>query len=262
MTNASRRIKASEYQDCAKNGAKQVVEVPVGIDGLVFIEAKGAPGMQLNVRDIYAALAATPFGKPNTAKTWKDVNPSLPATPIQVYGPPPTSGTRDSLAELILEKGCETDPAMKALKESDKDKHKALCTKVREDGVYVEAGENDNLLVQKVNANPGAIGVLGYSYLEENLDKVKGIALGGTAPTADTISSLTYPGARQLYLYVKGEHVNAVPGIREFLAEYAKAWGKGGALAKRGLIPSPDDVQAKAAETATKLTPLDPAGLK
>lgn len=263
MTNASRRIKKSEVEDCSKNGVKQIIEVPVGIDGLAFIEATGSAGMNLTPRDIYAALAANPFGKgPNTAKTWKDVNPALPAVAIQVYGPPPTSGTRDSLAELILEKGCESDPAMKALKESDKDKHKDLCTKVREDGVYVEAGENDNLLVQKVAANPGAIGILGYSFLEENADKVKGISLAGIAPTAETISTLTYPGARQLYLYVKGEHVNVIPGMKEFLAEYARAWAKGGYLERRGLIPSPADVQAKGSDAATRLTPMDTSGLK
>jgi phosphate transport system substrate-binding protein len=262
MTNASRRIKASEFQDCAKNGVKQVIEVPVGIDGLALIEGKNGGAMTLTVRDVYAALAANPFGKPNTARTWKDVNPALPAVAIQVYGPPPTSGTRDSLAELILEKGCESDPAMKALKESDKDKHKDLCTKVREDGAYVEAGENDNLLVQKVAANPGAIGVLGYSFLEENADKVKGIPLGAIAPTAETISSLTYPGARQLYLYVKGEHLNVIPGMKEFLAEYARAWAKGGYLERRGLIPSPADVQTKGGEAATKLTPMTADGLK
>ncbi|MEA3009181.1 MAG: phosphate transport system substrate-binding protein [Sphingomonadales bacterium] len=262
MTDASRRIKASEFQDCAKNGVKQIVEVPIGIDGLALIEAKNGAGMSLTPRDIYAALAANPFGKPNVAKTWKDVNPALPAVAIQVYGPPPTSGTRDSLAELILEKGCETDPAMKALKDKDKDRQKDLCTKVREDGAYVEAGENDNLLVQKVAANPGAIGILGYSFLEENADKVKGIPLGGIAPTAETISSLTYPGARQLYLYVKGEHLGVIPGMREFLAEYAKAWAKGGYLERRGLIPSPAEVQAKGAEAATKLAPMTADGLK
>jgi len=262
MTNASRRIKASEFQDCAKNGVRQVIEVPVGIDGLALIEGRNGANMSLTVRDVYAALAANPFGKPNTAKTWKDVNPALPAVAIQVYGPPPTSGTRDSLAELILEKGCESDPAMKALKESDKDRHKDLCTKVREDGAYVEAGENDNLLVQKVAANPGAIGVLGYSFLEENADKVKGIPLGGIAPTAETISSLTYPGARQLYVYAKGEHLNVIPGMREFLAEYARAWAKGGYLERRGLIPSPADVQAKGSEAATRQTPMTADGLK
>ncbi|MGZ8285184.1 MAG: substrate-binding domain-containing protein [Allosphingosinicella sp.] len=262
MTNASRRIKASELQDCVKNGVKQVIEIPVGIDGLALIEGKNGGGMGLTVRDVYAALAANPFGKPNTAKTWKDVNPALPAVAIQVYGPPPTSGTRDSFAELILEKGCESDPAMKALKESDKDRHQELCTKIREDGAYVEAGENDNLLVQKVAANPGAIGVLGYSFLEENADKVKGIPLGGIAPTAETISSLTYPGARQIYIYAKGEHLNVIPGMKEFLAEYARAWAKGGYLERRGLIPSPADVQAKGTEAATKLTPMTADGLK
>lgn len=262
MTNASRRIKESEFQDCAKNGVRQVIEVPVGIDGLALIEGKSGADMSLTVRDVYAALAANPFGKPNTAKTWKDVNPSLPAVAIQVYGPPPTSGTRDSFAELILEKGCDSDPAMKALKESDSDKHKDLCTKIREDGAYVEAGENDNLLVQKVAANPGAIGVLGYSFLEENGDKVKGIPLGGIAPTAETISNLTYPGARQIYLYAKGEHLNVIPGMREFLAEYARAWSKGGYLERRGLIPSPADVQAKATEAATRQTPMAADALK
>jgi phosphate transport system substrate-binding protein len=264
MANASRRIKKSEFEDCAKNGVKQVIELPVGIDGLALIEAKNGPGLKLTARDVYMAIAANPFGKgPNKAKTWKDVNPALPAVAIQVYGPPPTSGTRDSLAELILEKGCDSDPAMKALKESDKDKHKEICTKVREgDNVFVEAGENDNLLIQKVSANPGAVGVLGYSFLEENGDKVKGIPLGGIAPTAETISSLTYPGARQLYLYVKGEHLNAIPGMREFVAEYAKAWAKGGYLERRGLIPSPADVQAKAAQAASQMTPLAATELK
>jgi phosphate transport system substrate-binding protein len=262
MTNASRRMKKSEFDACAQNGVNKVVEIPVGIDGLAFIEAKNDAPMNLTARDIYAALAANPFGKPNQAKTWKDVNPALPAKPIQVYGPPPTSGTRDSLAELILEKGCESDPAMKALKASDEAKHKDLCTKIREDGAYIEAGENDNLMVQKISKNPDAIGVLGYSYLEENLDKVRAVSLAGVAPTSETISSLTYPGARQLYLYVKGEHVDAVPGMREFLAEYAKAWAKGGYLERRGLIPSPADVQAKAAQAATQLTPVDGQALK
>ena len=262
MTNASRRIKKSEYELCAQNGVKQVIEIPVGIDGLAFIESKEGPAMNLTPRDIYAAIAANPFGKPNTAKTWKDVNPALPATPIQVYGPPPTSGTRDSLAELILEKGCDSDPAMKALKASDDARHKDICTKVREDGAYIEAGENDNLMVQKIAQNADAIGVLGYSFLEENADKVRGVTLAGVAPTSETIANLSYPGARQIYIYAKGEHVGAVPGMREFLAEYAKAWSKGGYLERRGLIPSPADVQAKATQAATQLTPVNPQELK
>ena len=147
-----------------------------------MIQAKGQPPLNVTVADIYKALAANPFGKAQTATTWKDVNPSLPAIKIRVLGPPPTSGTRDSLAELILEKGCDSDPAMKALKEKDKDAHKATCTKIREDGAYVEAGENDNLLVQKVAADPGTLGVLGYSFLEENADKVAPVSIAGVDP--------------------------------------------------------------------------------
>jgi phosphate transport system substrate-binding protein len=264
MTNASRRIKKSELESCAANGVKTVVEVPVGIDGLALIEGLNAQhNFQLTTADVYKALAANPFGKgPNTAKTWKDVNPALPAVAIKVFGPPPTSGTRDSFAELILEKGCDSDPAMKALKEANSDQHKTVCTKIREDGAYVEAGENDNLLVQKVAANPGAIGVLGYSFLEENASTVRGIPLGGVAPTAETIGNLSYPGARQVYIYAKGEHMNVIPGMKEFLAAYAQAWGQGGYLAQRGLIPSPADVQAKAAAAVQSLTPLNAAELK
>jgi phosphate transport system substrate-binding protein len=263
MTNASRRIKASELETCARNGVKQVIEVPVGIDGLALIEGLSARhNFQLTTADVYKALAANPFGKPQTAKTWRDVNPALPAVAIKVFGPPPTSGTRDSFAELILEKGCDSDPAMKALKESNSDQHKNFCTKIREDGAYVEAGENDNLLVQKVSANPGAIGVLGYSFLEENASRVRGIPLAGIAPTAATIGNLSYPGARQVYIYAKGEHMNVIPGMKEFLAAYASAWGAGGYLAQRGLIPSPADVQAKAAAAVQSLTPVNAAELK
>ena len=263
MVNASRAMKASEYKDCAKNGAKQVIEVPIGIDGLTFIEGKDGPGLNLTTADIYKALAANPFGKgPNTAKTWKDVNPSLPAIKIRVLGPPPTSGTRDSLADLILAKGCESDPAMKELKKTDEKKQKDVCTKIREDGAYVEAGENDNLLVQKVSADPGTLGVLGYSYLEANADKVKPVSLAGIAPTEATIADLSYPGSRKLYVYVKGEHLAAKPAMKQFIDNYAKAWGKGGLLEKRGLVPFAAADAASATAQATALKPLDPASLK
>ncbi|MGH6706787.1 MAG: substrate-binding domain-containing protein [Sphingomicrobium sp.] len=262
MVNASRPMKASEYADCAKAGAKQVIEVPVGIDGLTLIQANGQPALNLTVAQIYKALAANPYGKPQTATTWKDVDPSLPATKIRVLGPPPTSGTRDSLAELILEKGCDSDPAMKALKEKDKDAHKETCTKIREDGAFVEAGENDNLLVQKVSADPGALGVLGYSFLEENLDKVSPVSIAGVAPTETTISNLSYPGSRKLYVYVKGEHIAAKPAIKTFIDAYSKAWVKGGMLAKRGLVPLNDADAAAATAQAAALKPLDPATLK
>ena len=184
IEDASRAIKKSEYDSCVANGAKTIIEVPIGIDGLTIIEGKDSQLANLTQADIYKALAANPFGKgPNTAQTWKDVNPSLPAIKIRVLGPPPTSGTRDSLADLYLEKGCNTDPAMEALKKSDDKKHKDVCTKVREDGAYVEAGENDNLLVQKVSSEPGTLGVLGFSYLEENADKVKPVQIAGVSPT-------------------------------------------------------------------------------
>jgi len=260
--NASRRIKPSEHADCVKNGAKTVIELPVGIDGLTLIEAKGSAGMNLTVADVYKALAANPFGKPNRATTWQDVNPSLPPVKIRVLGPPPTSGTRDSFAELILEKGCDSDPAMKALKKSDADKHKDICTKIREDGAFVEAGENDNLLVQKVAADPGTLGVLGFSYLDENADKVKPVALAGVLPTETTIADLSYPGSRQLYVYFKGEHLAAKPMIRKFIEAYAKAWGKGGPLEKRGLVPLSAADATRATAQATALAPIDAASLK
>ncbi|MFW2830531.1 substrate-binding domain-containing protein [Sphingomonas sp. ID0503] len=262
IENASRRIKASEVADCAKNGVKDIVEIQVGIDGIAFAESKSGAKMQLTPALIYKAIAAEPYGKPQTAKTWKDVDPSLPATAIQVYGPPPTSGTRDALAELILDKGCNADPATKALKATDEDKHKAICTKIREDGAYVESGENDNLIVQKLSANPDAIGVFGYSFLEENADKVVGVPLSGVTPTYATISDFSYPGARPLYIYVKSAHLRAIPGLKEFVAEYAAAWNPEGYLARRGLIAAPEDVRAKNLDIATKLTPLDTASVK
>ena len=263
VENASRQMKKSEYDDCAKNGVKNVIEVPIGIDGLTIIESNNGPGMNLTQADIYKALAANPFGKgPNTAKTWKDVNPALPAVAIRVLGPPPTSGTRDSLVELYLTKGCESDPAMKALKESNEDRHKDICTKVREDGAFVEAGENDNLMVQKVNADPGTLGILGFSYLDENADKVRPVRVNGIAPTAATISDLSYPGARKLYIYVKGEHMQAKPKLRDFVAQYAKMWAAGGSLERVGLVPFSGADAQSAAQQATALAPVDASTLK
>jgi phosphate transport system substrate-binding protein len=263
MVNASRQMKKSEYDACAAAGAKQVVEVPIGIDGLTLIESNKAAPLQVTLADVYAAVAANPYGKgPNKAQTWKDVNPALPAMKIRVMGPPPTSGTRDSFAELMLTKGCESDPAMKELKKSDEAKHKDICTKVREDGVFVEAGENDNLLVQKVEADPGTIGVLGYSFLSANADKIRPVEINGVLPTETTIQDLSYPGARRLYVYVKGEHAAVKPAIKGFLAQFAKEWSKGGLLEKRGLVPFVGADAEKANAAATGLTPLDPSTLK
>ena len=262
VVNASRQMKKSEYESCAAAGARNIIEVPIGIDGLTLITAKKGANLNLTVEDIYKALAANPYGKPNTAQTWRDVNPSLPPIKIRVLGPPPTSGTRDSLNELIMTKGCEANAEMKALKKSDEDRHKDICTKIREDGPFVEAGENDNLLVQKVVADPGSLGVLGYSFVEENADRVKPVSIGGVAPTAETISSLQYPGARKLYLYVKGEHMQAKPPIREFIATFARMWRQGGLLQRRGLVPLSGIDAGAATQQASALKTLDPATLK
>jgi phosphate transport system substrate-binding protein len=264
IENASRRIKASEVKQCAQNGVSQITEIQIGLDGIALATAKASPLAGVTQRDVYLALAKTPFGKPNKAKTWKDVNAKLPALPIRVYGPPPTSGTRDALGELIMTPPCQANPAMAALKKSDEAKFKAICTAVREDGAYVEAGENDNLIVQKIEANSGSIGVFGYSYLEENMDKLRGITINGVAPTYDSIASFKYPGARPLYIYVKNAHVRAIPAIRAYVAEFTRetTWGKGGYLSRRGLISAPDAIRAKSAAAAQAMTPLDPATVK
>lgn len=262
VVNASRQIKKAEFDDCVKNGVKDIVEIQIGLDGIALAEATSGPKMKLTLVDVYKALAANPFGKPNTAKTWNEVNPALPNLPILVYGPPSTSGTRDALTELIMTKACDTDPAIKALKDSDKDKHKAICTDVRTDGAYVDSGENDNLIVQKIVANPKAIGIFGYSFLEENPDKLMGIPMDGIAPTYETISDFTYPGARPLYIYVKAGHLNAIKGLKEFAAEYAKAWGPDGYLKKQGMVIAPEDVRKANTDIVVSMKPMDGSTLK
>jgi phosphate transport system substrate-binding protein len=262
IANASRRMKKAEYDDCVKNGVDKIVEIQVGLDGIAFAEAAGGPNMRLTPEDVYKALAANPFGKPQTAKNWNEVNPALPAIPILVYGPPSTSGTRDALKELILAKGCETDPAMQELKKTDEDKHKKICGDVREDGAYVDSGEADNLIVQKISANPKAIGVFGFSYLEENRNRLKGINMSGVAPTYQSISDFSYPGARPLYIYVKQAHLEAVPGLKSFVAEWAKAWGPDGYLKAKGMVIAPDDVRKKSAEVASAFSLMDASSLK
>ena len=226
--------------------------------------SKKTPLAGVTQRDIYLALAKTPFGKPNKAKTWKDVNGKLPAIPIRVYGPPTTSGTRDALGELILTPPCEANPSMAAMKKADEAKFKAICTGVRSDGAYIEAGENDNLIVQKLEANPNTLGIFGYSFLEENADKLKGIAINGVQPTYQTISSFQYPGARPLYVYVKNAHVRAIPAIRAFVAEFTKesAIGPKGYLLKSGLVAAPNNVRARSQQAARTLAPLNLASLK
>lgn len=264
IVNASRRIKASETKACAANGVAQITEIQIGLDGLALATSKNSPLAGLTQRDVYMALAKTPFGRPNKARTWKDVNGKLPALPIRVYGPPPTSGTRDALAELLLTPPCEANPAMAALKKSDEAKFKAVCTGVREDGAFIQAGENDNLIVQKIEANPGTVGIFGYSYLGENADKLKGIAINGVVPTYDSIASFKYPGSRPLYIYVKNAHARAIPSIRAYVAEFTKeaTWSRSGYLVRLGLIAAPDAVRARNAQVAAKLAPLNLASVK
>jgi len=252
ITNASRAIKSSELDSCGGNNVTGVVEVKIGYDGLTLANAKGAPQWDITLKDVYLALAKEiPDGKggmkANPHKTWKDVNAALPATKIEVIGPPPTSGTRDSFNELAMEGGCGQDAQMKALKSADSKKFETLCRTIREDGAYIEAGENDNLIVQKLAANPNAIGVFGYSFLEENADKVKAVHIAGVDPSIETVLDKSYPLSRPLFFYVKKSHVGKVPGITEFLAEFTseKAIGQDGYLLEKGLIPLAPEELAK-----------------
>ncbi len=244
ITNASRKIKSSEVELCAKNGVKDIVEIKIGYDGIAFANSKKSDQLDITLRDIFLALGkVVPDGKGNLVdnpyKTWKDVNPALPATKIEVLGPPPTSGTRDAFAELAMEGGCKTFPEIKALKKTDKKKYKAVCHGVREDGAFIEAGENDNLIVQKLEANPGAFGIFGFSFLDQNADKVQGSKIKGVVPTFDAIGDGSYPISRSLYFYVKKAHEGVVPGLKEYVTAFTSedAIGDEGYLTDRGLIP-------------------------
>lgn len=258
ITNASRRIKSSEVELCAKNGIADITEVKVGYDGIVMANAKGATQYKLSLQDIYLALAAdVPAGEgkwvPNPNKTWKDVNPALPATRIEVLGPPPTSGTRDAFVELAMEGGCNSIAWVKALKKSDKKAHKARCHAIREDGAFIDAGENDNLIVQKLAANPDALGIFGFSFLDQNTDKVQGSIVDGVAPEFELIADGSYPISRALFFYVKQAHIGVVPGIKEFVSEFVSeaAFGSEGYLTDKGLIPMSDAERKEWHEKAT-----------
>ena len=264
IANASRRMKSKEAAQCASNGVKDVTEIQIGLDGVALATARQTGISGISQRDLYMAIAKTPFGKPNRAKTWKDVNAKLPALPIRVYGPPSTSGTRDALAELLMTPPCEANASMAALKKNDEARFKALCTAIRTDGAFIEAGENDNLIVQKLSANPGTLGIFGYSFLEENASKVRGVSINGVAPNYATISSFQYPGARPLYIYVKNAHVRAIPAIRAFVAEITKesAIGPRGYMRVGGLVAAPNGVRARAQQAARTLSPVKFADLK
>lgn len=265
ISNASRRIKSGELETCRKNGVNEVVEVKIGYDGIAVANSKKARKLELSRKDLFLALAKevpNPADKsklvPNPYKTWKDVNEALPEIRIEVLGPPPTSGTRDAFVELAMEESCDRFEAIKALKETNKEAHKKACKSVREDGAYVEAGENDNLIVQKLEANANAVGIFGYSFLEQNSDKVQGSAIEGVDPTFESIAKGDYQLSRPLYIYAKKAHAGTIPGIKEFLTEFTseKAWGDEGYLADKGLIPMPKDERAKFAADARELKPL------
>ncbi len=244
IANASRRIKASEVALCAENGVSEIVEAMIGFDGIVMANSVTAMQMDLSLRDIFLALARDVPDedggtRPNPYETWNQVNPSLPEIKIEVLGPPPTSGTRDAFAELAMEGGCKTFDWVKALKKSDKSAYKSLCHTIREDGAYIEAGENDNLIVLKLLANPDAMGIFGYSFLEQNSDVLQGSVVNGVEPEFEEIAAGNYPIARSLYFYIKKAHVGVVPGLEAFLREFTSedAWGDDGYLADKGLIP-------------------------
>jgi phosphate transport system substrate-binding protein len=288
ITNASRRIKPSEQKLCAENGVNEIVEVKVGYDGIVLGQSKVNEPKQLTRKDIFLALAKQipgPDGKliDNPNQTWKDVNPSLPNTKIEVLGPPPTSGTRDAFSELALEAGAKKFEDLAALRsakdeatirelmaklglpdsaynKSGKKMFAAIAHAVREDGAYIEAGENDNLIVQKLEANPSAMGIFGFSFLDQNADKIAGSIIEGNAPTFEAIAAGDYPVSRSLYFYVKKAHVGAVPGIEAYLAEFTseKAFGEEGYLTDKGLIPMPEAERGQFRYDATALAPMSP----
>ena len=265
ITNASRRIKKNEFNQCKENGI-DVVEIKVGYDGIVIANSKKAKLLNLTKRQIFLALAKqVPEGNKeggslvdNPNKKWSDIDPNLPNKKIEVLGPPPTSGTRDAFNELAIEGGCKTFPKLKAIKKQDKKKYKAICRAVREDGAFIEAGENDNLIVQKLVENENAFGVFGFSFLIENEDKIQGSTVDGMAPTMETIADKSYGVSRPLYFYVKLAHVDVIPGIREFLEEYTSedSWGPGGYLEERGMIPMPENEREFFKKNAEEIIPL------
>jgi len=269
VSNASRAIKKGEFEDCQKNGVKDIVEIKVGIDGLTIAQSKAGPAINLTRKQVFQALAEQVPDKDgklvaNPYKTWSDVDASLPAIKIEVLGPPPTSGTRDSFHELFMEKGAEEFASLKDLKKADSKAFDKVWKSIRKDGAYVEAGENDNVIVQKLEANKNAFGIFGYSFLEENTAKLKGVAIEGVEPEGEAISSGKYKGARPLFVYIKKQHVGVIPGLDKFVAEYVsdKAMSKDGYLARKGLVPLPKAETGKVAEAAKAMKVLDAANVK
>lgn len=262
ITNSSRRIKENEFKLCVENGVTPV-EVKIGFDGIVLANAKSGPVLDITREQIFRALAKElPNEKgemvPNPNKTWADVDPSLPNIKIEVLGPPPTSGTRDAFVEIAMEGGAKQIEVLAALRKDDKNAFKKAAHAIREDGVYVEAGENDNLIIQKLEANSNAFGIFGFSFLDQNADKVKGAVVNGVAPEFENIAAGDYQISRSLFFYVKKEHVGVIPGIEEFVAEFTSedTWGEDGYLADKGLIPLPDADREAVAASAKAMAPM------
>lgn len=265
VVNASRRMKASELKDCASKGVTEVVEVKVGFDGLVIGQNKRGRAFPLTRQQVFLAVAKeVPNPKnptqliANPYQRWNEIDPKLPNLKIEVMGPPPTSGTRDSFHELYLEDGCKAYPWIKALESSDNRRFKNICHTIRQDGGYIEAGENDNLIVQKLEANPNTVGIFGFSFLEENLDKMRGLRIEGVEPTFESIASGEFPASRPLYIYAKKAHVGVIPGLQEFLNEYVsdRAAGEDGYLTDRGLVPLPEKDLARTRADVRSLKPF------
>jgi phosphate transport system substrate-binding protein len=265
ITNASRRIKQSEIDNCAKAGINEITEIKIGYDGIVIANSRKGQNLSLTKRQIFLALSPmipSPSGKKvlvaNPNKTWSDVDPSLPNIAIEVLGPPPSSGTRDAFAELAMEGGCKTFKWLADIKKQDKNRYKSICRSVREDGPYIEVGENDNLIVSKLNANPNALGVFGYSFLDQNSDTIQGSMVDGALPTFENIADGTYKVSRPLYFYVKNAHASSIPGIKQYVREFTSkgAIGQSGYLSDKGLIPMPNSEYKEFASAGKKLTPL------
>jgi phosphate transport system substrate-binding protein len=262
IVDASRRMRPEELAQCKSHGVTDIAELQIGLDGIAFVQSPGAPQkVSLTPKQIYEALAANPYGQPQKAKKWKDIDPSLPDIPILVYGPAAGHGTRDALVDLILEPACQSDKRVVAMV-PDKAKLDQICTSIRTDGAYMTGPGDQAKTTLSMIVNPGAIGIIGYSFLEQNADKLRAIPIAGIEPSTKTIQSGKYPGSRPLFLYVKRESVPRIPGLNDFIATYAAAIGPGGALAKHGLIPADDGVLKQTQQMASSLPPSPKAAAK
>ncbi|MBU4434230.1 MAG: substrate-binding domain-containing protein [Alphaproteobacteria bacterium] len=256
IANASRPMKKSEFEACQAKGVKDIIELKIGFDGIVVAMDKKAPDFNFKLEQLYLGLADKTLrgGQlvKNPYKDWNQIGANLPNTRILVYGPPPTSGTRDAWIELVMENGAKTFPTLSKLKDSDEKSFKAEVSPLRTDGGWIDAGENDNAIIGTIQKTPSALGVFGYSYLEQNANTIKAASVNGVKPTIQTITSGAYPISRSLYIYVKKSQIGVTPGLSEFLGEFVSdaATGRGGYLQSRGLIPLPpklhDENKAKA----------------